>query len=224
MNITPYTDTNLRSTNQDSFYYATLHTQEGTEITLVALADGMGGLQSGDRASQLLLTAVHDVCKSGDLSFTAFLERFEEVQVAVRTFGGGSTLSLLILEGTSYWIIHIGDSRVYRIPLNSDRALKLTPDDSAIADANRKGLELTPDDYLKMQGKLTKAIGHPKDHTPTLIEGTFSLGDRFLLCSDGFWHTLDLVDSQFTSIEHLVSLAKSQHEEDNITAILVETL
>ena len=139
----------------------------------------------------------------------------------------GATVSLLRACKGKYFIAHLGDSRVYRIPAQGGRAIQLTADHSAIAEALQQGIRLTPELIQRYQGKVTRGLGMPEKPDVATYQGTYNPGDSFLLCSDGFWHNFDyngnvLPELSQTGVEEATARAVEAGETDNISVLLIK--
>jgi serine/threonine protein phosphatase PrpC len=189
---------------------------------LIAVADGVGGNVYGEVASEVAIAAI------AYLEDRIYLNDPEaEVRDAVRyanyrlacsveenrsLAGMATTLTALRLDGPAAVVLHVGDSRAYR--LRGDRWQRLTRDDSLVqglvdagaitdADARRH-----PARSVVMQALSGGAV------TPYVKSHPVETGDRFLVCSDGL---SDYVDEE--SIEQIVS---SQPDLDGCGAALID--
>jgi len=135
------TDTGLgRTSNQDAAFAAG---RDGESV--IAVADGMGGLPGGDRASALAIASIERAPEPGE-SPGDFLDRAFETARAnvtalaasdVQLAGMGTTFVAAIVRGGQAWLANVGDSRAY---LWRDGVLEqITVDHSAAAEAVRAG-------------------------------------------------------------------------------------
>ena len=208
----------VRKTDEDVAY---------ADDTLLAVADGMGGVPRGGAAST---AAVEAVRRPGTLS-----ERMAAAGRAVEELAGpdgrpGTTLTALVkTDHDRLGLLHIGDTRAYL--LRNGDVFRLTQDHSYVqmlVDAGRIGAG--------------DAAGHPK--RPVLVralgagsgEGDISIramlpGDRYLLCSDGLWdavpaaavaETLAGGDDPDTTADRLVALAHEHGAPDNIAVVVAD--
>lgn len=118
----------VKERNEDYYFMKMVEDSEGQELTLVAIADGMGGYQAGDVASQI---AVNMIDQWWDKHIKKFLKKKDCLQRLVKEMNQifikinhkllhlgpkiGTTLSVLILYKGQYAICHVGDSRIYQI-------------------------------------------------------------------------------------------------------------
>jgi serine/threonine protein phosphatase PrpC len=118
--------------NEDSFFHHVSPDNNGNEIALFVVADGMGGYQQGDTASKIAISSIekwwekrrHKIIKRKNALLRILTEGEQVIQQINKTIkvtsnhSGkkmGTTLSLLVLYKGEYAVIHIGDSRVYRM-------------------------------------------------------------------------------------------------------------
>jgi serine/threonine protein phosphatase PrpC len=221
----------VRANNEDSYLVA-------DDLGLYVVADGMGGAQGGERASQLAVDTVETVIRRSRRSSGADLIRAvtkanERVLAAASSDanlrGMGTTLTAALRVGSELLIAHVGDSRAY--VFQRDRLFPITEDQTWVHDVGRP-LGLT-EEALKvhpMRHVLTMAVGVNAnvDVRPYVV--ALEPGAQFLLCSDGL-HGL-VSDKQIAEIlsepntlegkcKNLVSAAKLAGGPDNITVVLL---
>lgn len=201
------------------------------ERKLVVLADGMGGYQAGEVASQLAVDVVRDDSSNLDLS-EAELGRIDPdtgTSVAMRQLrsaiekannricsvargreelnGMGTTIVAARFYDGRVGIAHVGDSRCYRL---RERALEqLTRDHSYVQDQLEKGLISEEDAKNSPQKNLiTRALGIDAIAEADVREYRTRPGDLFLLCSDGL---SDLVDDAVIQTALATEKSPSDH-------------
>lgn len=178
------------------------------ERKLVVLADGMGGYQAGEVASQLAVDVVRE--ESADTSITdSELGRVDPdtgISVAMRQLrsaiekannricsvargreelnGMGTTIVAARFYDGRVGIAHVGDSRCYRF---RDQALEqLTRDHSYVQDQLEKGLISEEDaKHSPQKNLITRALGIDAIAEADVQEFRTRPGDLYLLCSDG---------------------------------------
>ena len=202
---------------------------------LTAIADGMGGQSNGRYASRRALVTLARAWKAGvELSECVRLVNETLYREAVSDFrktGMGTTLVAAIIDGNSYRIVNVGDSRAYRITATSIE--RLTVDHSFVFEAVANG-DMTSAEALASPWSeaLTRSIGtDPKveaDHF-----GSLSLGDdeAVLLCTDGIHKVLGdrEIESYFRmsgstddAAQILIAAAFRVGSQDNLSAVIVE--
>ena len=223
----------VRTNNEDA--YATR-----PELNLYVVADGMGGAQAGEHASQLTVqTLVDQVARAGDhagleelvegvrkANDTVRLEAAQNPELA----GMGTTLVAVITRPPKAYVVNVGDSRAYR---QGEGGLEQVTTDHSWVNEVGKSLGLT-DEQLKVhpyRNVLTKAVGAEDNIQVEGLELELNPGDVLLLCSDGLHGVTGygpLVEvmsgkgSRADKCEALINITLEHGAPDNVTAVLVE--
>ena len=191
---------NVRSNNEDmilAYYkyirsdiYQTVLAPDNLDRFVVAVADGMGGHNAGEVASEMVMQNLkfyfNDLPKgmtSGELE-EAMNDWLQSIHQTVNARGRvnksqvdmGTTLVALLYYGNRYFWLNCGDSRLYR--LRDANLEQLTTDHSLINENGEK----------KHSNIITNCIGAGCEDTfIDMIEFTdeFQVGDTYVLCSDG---------------------------------------
>lgn len=188
-----------RDTNQDQVQVS----REGPRW-LAVLADGAGGHQGGAEASLRAVGHLHEALRWGLADFSAgtlaqAVSAAHRDVLAAQRRGAGlermhTTVVVLWIDtesGRALWA-HVGDSRLYVVRRGALGLL--TSDDSVVQRMVDAGL-LTPQQALVHPNKnqLVAALGVEGDVEPHTPAQAMALqeGDAFLLCSDGWWGSLD---------------------------------
>ena len=239
-----------RLINQDSITETIIDSER--EIYFFAIADGMGGLDSGEIASQTaiekstgylkeyfsshltsfdLKCALTNAIKSADKE----IMNIEEKKTEIKSMG--TTLTCILIAGNEYIVGNIGDSRTYYY--NSQAMFQITQDHSAIEDYRRKRGYYPEDAIVNNIGHLvTRCLGfgiYKPDIFP-LDKASYSLKENsgFLLCSDGLiidkretdltqlYNYVIGVNDLKTSVKSLIGYAIQKGSGDNISVVLVE--
>ena len=168
---------------------ATFHT-DGQDIHLLVLADGAGGHGNGALAAQALIDVAADRFSPGAAGeperLIVDICRAAHRDIQRLPAGGArppasTCVVLLLLSRDAYWT-HLGDSRLYL--MRGERVLLQTEDHSlARLDAEAGGD--APGGVPRRQIYLS--LGASRDPSPAVESVRVEPGDRFLLCSDGFW-------------------------------------
>ena len=197
------------------------------ELALFILADGMGGHQGGEIASQLCVEKVaeHFLKNSGmaayssDTTSTSTLLHqslllanqgiYDRSQSESELRGMGTTATVLKLsdDGIAH-IAQVGDSRAYY--WNSHGIWQITQDHSLVQEKLRAGLisreQVKTDD---MKNVITRSVGYELNLKVDLYAIPVQSGDGFLLCSDGLSNPVsdalmfDILDESLKSGLHL---------------------
>lgn len=194
-------DTGLtRKLNEDSIFCSTfdIMTHLGTASAgLFVVADGMGGHDAGEIASDLALKTFCSECLSGLLARAAagplslMADAFKKANDTVLTAakersleGMGTTLTAALVLGQEMYVAHVGDSRCSII--NSRETLQVTKDHSIVQHLVDNGL-ITPHEAMlhPRKNEITRVLGYYADTLPDLLQVKLYAGDSILLCSDG---------------------------------------
>lgn len=218
---------NVRKLNEDAFV-------ERPETALWAVADGMGGHNSGDVASALIVGRLGAIAPGG----TAYALRREvarqlmlanEELLAGAEGRMGATVAVLTACNGYYTCTWAGDSRVYL--LRKGRLRRITTDHSVVQALVDAGEISAEDARHHSRGHIvTRAIGADADLLLETANGELEPGDRFLLCSDGLTSVVDdnelaelIADRQIdAAMEDLISRTLARGAPDNVTAVLAD--
>jgi len=162
------------------------------DVRLWVVADGMGGHENGQWASQTLvqqfetLAMPSDPQTRGGAIVAALTAGNRAINDAAQAAGAtmGTTAVLLHGEGDDLLVLWVGDSRIYRL---RDQALEqLTRDHTLVQDMVDRGLLRADDaEAHPMAHVLSRAVGtEPQLRYDSRVEKVRP-GDRYLLCSDG---------------------------------------
>lgn len=204
---------------------------------LFAVADGMGGHEAGEVASEITINTLNDLApQSADAEalaravVAANLNVIKAPSQGVGREGMGTTLTAAILEKERLVIAQVGDSRAYL--LHNGSLKQLTRDHSLMADMIEAG-QLTEAEARVHPNRsvITRAIGSDPHMQPDLYELNVETGDRLLLCSDGICGMIE--DHEIASImrqapsaqscaDQLVEAALAAGGFDNATAVVVD--
>ncbi|MDU0479557.1 protein phosphatase 2C domain-containing protein [Staphylococcus chromogenes] len=232
LNYTVASDRGLvRGNNEDSAYAGP---------NLLVLADGMGGHAAGEIASQLMVEhlrvldadpADNDMLALlGSVADDANQAIAEGVRTNPETDGMGTTCTSLLFDGHQFGLLHVGDSRGYR--LRDGKLERITRDDTYVQALVDEG-ELDAEDVSThpQRSLILKAYtGRPVEPTLELLEA--KPGDRLLLCSDGLsdpvtHSTIETTLAEGTPAEaasRLVELALRSGGPDNVTVVIADVV
>ncbi|HOZ84227.1 MAG TPA: Stp1/IreP family PP2C-type Ser/Thr phosphatase [Niabella sp.] len=231
----------VRKNNEDGALvcYADDETVFKKRGTLLILADGMGGHNSGEVASEIALTVFADSyyhSKGGieDALKKAFLDsnnHIYETALGNDVYAGmGTTLTAIVNHKQNLYLAHIGDSRAYLFRNNGIE--QLSKDHTVVQqliDLGEISMEEAP--HHPQRNMLLCALGTQPDIEPEVhkIKTALKEEDILLLCSDGLYDLVSEEDmivilSSDNSLEQmanqLVNLAKQHGGHDNITVLL----
>jgi protein phosphatase len=209
------------------------------EPPLFAVADGMGGAQAGEVASQLAAESVREQGQDGLAAPEQVTELIRAANRRVYAYssenpaarGMGTTITVAMVEDNTVVIGHVGDSRAYL--LRDDKLTQLTQDHSLVAELIRSG-RLSPEEAEThpQRSVITRALGTDPEVEIDLFSLSAKNDDVFLLCSDGLTSMVAdeeierfLVDSRDdldVATRELIEAANQAGGEDNISVVLFE--
>ena len=223
----------IREQNEDRFL-----TKPSSGVWVVA--DGMGGHEAGDYASQTIVDSVGSIgfpASAPDLQ-ARFVERIEraheDIQARSRELNGatvGATLVAVLAFEENFACIWSGDSRIYL--LRDDEMRQVSTDHTEAQELLAAG-SITPEEAENWPRKnvITRAIGVSSKPRLDEIYGVLRPDDVFLLCSDGLTehvedHEIDdamrLGDAQKTC-DDLIQMTLDRGARDNVTVVVVRCL
>ncbi|MFC1662137.1 PP2C family protein-serine/threonine phosphatase [Gemmatimonadota bacterium] len=221
------TDPGPRETNQDAVREVLLP----GEGWLLAVADGMGGLEAGEVASRLVLDVVEQRVTSGSPLGQAIRSANAALHLRADGEAMGTTLVAAMAEGARVRIASVGDSRAYYV--DSLGISQITSDHTVAAEA-AVNAPFAGDQVAATRwgGTLTRSLG--LDSTVEVDEfGPMSLeaGSWLVLCTDGVYKSVPDIEIErcvaegpdATAVaEKLVALALERGTDDNATAAVVQ--
>jgi serine/threonine protein phosphatase PrpC len=187
---------------------------------LIAVADGMGGHAAGEVASRIAVKVLQSLTPAltsedidedsiEDLLMHSLHSIDSEISVVTdednEKRGMGTTLTALLIRDKYISLLHVGDSRCYR--LRGNTLEQLSSDHTVIQELLDQGAISAAEAVEHPQrSMLTQALRGDGDVTPVLQMYEIKKGDRYLLCSDGLSGVL-------TEKEIKVGLKKSDKDE-----------
>lgn len=225
----------IRNGNEDS---ALISSQ------IVAVADGMGGHVGGEVASStaintlaalipLITNSEIDAESSEDL----FINSLHSVDAQIKSAfddeptleGMGTTLTSLFVQGDQVSLLHVGDSRAYR--LRGSNLEQISVDHTVVQELIAKGA-LSPQNVSEhpQRSMLTQALMGNGNVEPVLQILDAKLNDRFLLCSDGLSGVLTEKEikalikgkSRAQAIDSLIDATYINGAPDNVTIVVAD--
>jgi serine/threonine protein phosphatase PrpC len=216
-----HSDRGPRAANED---YAAGILGDALHGAIAALADGVGGSRGGRVAAELAVRSFVDALATDDpmrgaaRSGTRALEAINRWINAVGTAdpalaGMACTFTALVLRGRRAHVLHVGDSRLYRL---RDGALTRLTTDHA---------------HGAMRNQLTRALGIEAELRLDLSADAARVHDRYMLCSDGVHgylsdraiaEELGRRAAPEETARHLVAGAFDASGTDNATAMVVD--
>jgi len=241
----------VKDTNQDGVSVKIVNTLQG-KMAFAILCDGMGGLSKGEVASTTVISAFNEwfyyqlpKLSKNPISDSIIREQWGNIVVEqnrkLGRYGAGqgirlgTTIVVMLMTQTRYYILNIGDSRAYEI---SDTVHQLTEDQTFVAREVKYG-RMTEEEAKvdSRRSVLLQCVGASDDIYPDMFFGDPKDNAVYMLCSDGFRHeiTPDEIYEKFqpavlydaasmnNNTKYLIDLNKSRAERDNISVVLVRT-
>ena len=210
---------------------------------ILAVADGMGGYVGGEVASKTVIRKLADVTpvlvnpeidneSREDILRSSILD----MDAAIASIGAerpeligmGTTLTSIALFNNHILLLHIGDSRAYRI--RGKKIEQISHDHTVVQELVDQG-RLTLDEVAEhpQRSFLTQALMGKENLNPVLIAYPVLPGDKYLLCSDGLTAVVDegkivsaLQSDLQSAVNSLVDLTYKNGAPDNVTVIVAE--
>lgn len=204
---------------------------------LFAVADGMGGHEAGEIASEITVNTLAELAPShlDAEGLTAAVEAanynvMKAPRQGIGRDGMGTTLTAAMLEGERLLIAQAGDSRAYL--LHKGHLQQITRDHSLMADLIEAG-QITPEEARVHPNRsvITRAIGSDIHMRPDIYELNVDAGDRILLCSDGLSsmisnNAIESIMRRQSDAQHcadeLVTAALENGGADNVTVVVAD--
>ncbi len=239
-----------RNHNEDAFFtLTTMFSFNESELPfgLYIVADGMGGHKNGEIASELAIRTVAGTLlkeiytplmsldpQPAELSFREIFHNGIEqanAEIITNSYGGGTTITAVLIVGEQMTIAHVGDSRVYSVDTNGNLEA-LTRDHSLVKRLQELG-QITPDEAAvhPQRNVLYRALGQGEPFEPEIISTKRPESGSLLVCSDGLWSIVgkenmqSIIKSGISPqdiCDRLIDAANDAGGPDNISAILVE--
>lgn len=186
ISVSYYTAQGGRSVNQDA-----VSLLENGRTTLAIVADGLGGHEAGEVASKQAVSTINNLLQATKPSENAIVNAITQANHDIYALQNPTekmrtTVAALWISNGLAIAANVGDTRIYQF--RDGRIIYQSVDHSVAQMAVLVG-ELHPDDIRKSsdKNKLIRVLG---DATPPKVDTqvlSVQSGDRFLICSDGFW-------------------------------------
>ncbi|KDC53924.1 PP2C family protein-serine/threonine phosphatase [Pseudoalteromonas sp. S3431] len=223
----------VRQLNEDAHVEINSH-------NLWVVADGMGGHEAGEVASQLVVDVIRTKVQELELdvlSISHIVGAIEEANRQLSEYSAsyldnktaGSTVTALFLKNGNYHILWAGDSRAYL--LRDGELQQISRDHSQVNDLIDEGvISVEEAKNHPLSNVITRAVGVMENVKVDVIKDKIRTGDIFLLCSDGL--TGELSDDDIcmslepnSIIDSGMALMHSslvRGARDNVTCILIK--
>jgi serine/threonine protein phosphatase PrpC len=210
---------------------------------VLAVADGMGGYVGGEIASSTVMKKLADITPilvnpelDNESREDVLQSSVFDMDAAIAAIGAerpeligmGTTLTSIALFNNHLLLLHIGDSRAYRI--RGKKIEQISHDHTVVQELVDQG-RLTRDEIAEhpQRSFLTQALMGKENLNPVLIAYPVLAGDKFLVCSDGLTAVVDegkivsaLQSDLQSAVNSLVDLTYKNGAPDNVTVIVAE--
>lgn len=221
---------NVRPSNQDSVL------NEETS-GLYGVADGMGGHNGGDIASQMAVLMLPRILESMAPSEENLRCGFEQVNQLIYQeqlkdpvlSGMGTTMTVLWESEQKLVLGHIGDSRAYR--LRCGEIEQVSQDHSVVAEMVAQGV-ITEEQAMNhpYRNVITQAVGTSETLNPDIKTLDKRKGDKYILCSDGLYEYVSKKEmcellmrySPDDAAQIMIEKALENGGKDNVTVLIAE--
>jgi serine/threonine protein phosphatase PrpC len=238
-----------RSINQDAVFQWISNQDLTPPRALLLLADGMGGHQEGEVASQIAVEKHKEILLPelsnedvGKIRLPGFMKNaLRASNQSIHDYAIdndiipqdiGTTLDCVVLLGTEMHVSHVGDGRVYL--LKKCGLKQLTMDHSAVAEMVEAGIIKPEDIYTHPQRNiLTQGLGCNSKLDVEVERFDLAIGERVLVCSDGLWgkvqnklleRILLWASPPHVLAKELIVAANEAGGDDNISVIICDIL
>jgi serine/threonine protein phosphatase PrpC len=211
---------------------------------LIAVADGMGGHAAGEVASRIAVQVLQSLTETltsaeidedsvEDLLMHSLHSIDLEISVVaeeeIEKRGMGTTLTALLIRDAHISLLHVGDSRCYR--LRGNNLEQLSNDHTVIQELLDQGaISQTEAAEHPQRSMLTQALRGDGDVTPVLQMYEVKKGDRYLLCSDGLSGVLTEKEIKIglkksdkaDAVKFLIDATYVNGAPDNVTVLIAD--
>jgi len=236
----------VRKNNEDYCKGEIIEVGDGSEIGIFAIADGMGGHNKGEVASQLAvenlieffndnliqngvvkIDYIEDIIKQAYNTVNSMV--YDKSKEDIIYDGMGTTLTLAVVYKNKAYIANVGDSRCY-ILKNGGKLEKITYDHSIVEEYVKANI-ITEEEARNHpdRNKITRAVGTEPVVLVDIYDVDLEEGDKILLATDGLTGAVDREEIEQTLLntdmgdltQGLVDLANEASGKDNVTVIIV---
>ncbi len=226
---------NKRPNNEDSFL-------ELNQKGVFAVADGVGGAQAGDVASQMAMEILGEAFNNlkpnedAEEMMKLAIERanssiYQMSQDLPQLSTMATTIVALHLSGNIGTIGHVGDSRLYRLDENGN-LFRETHDHSVVEEEVRAGrMTVSQAANHPSRNVISRALGAESTVRVDMKTIMFEPNTSFLVCSDGITRHIDdfeirellLSNEKAAQIcQKMKDICFERGAEDNLTAVIAK--
>lgn len=205
ISISYYTARGKRQNNEDA-----VSLLEGSNSLLAVVADGLGGHEAGEVASNHAVATLNRLLQAQTPEEDDLIDAIRQANQEIYEMQNAqshmrTTVAALWLGDYRTIAANVGDSRIYQF--RNGRIVYQSTDHSVAQMAVLVGeVEKSELRRSKDRNKLIRVVGEANPPKVDCVELTVQAGDRFLLCSDGFWEPV----TEERMLETMASSATAQ--------------
>lgn len=222
----------VREVNEDSV-------MSNCEAGLWAVADGMGGYEAGNVASNMIVNSLEDIVANNQLDelVTAIEDCILDVNRRILEYAEimhdgrmlGSTVASLLIKGKVGVCLWVGDSRLYRF--RNNQLEKMSRDHSHVEELLQQGaISMDEAENHPDANVITRAVGAAEELYVDINVFETQIGDTYMLCSDGLYNTVDQENIMYflnnfsaeDGVSGLVAKSLENGAPDNVSVIIVK--
>ncbi len=205
-----------RKTNQDSICLDPKH-------LFFAVADGMGGHNGGDIASQMTVALIPPYLEKykseiepkelvGRCIQHVNFEIYQRSEAQPELKGMGTTVTAMMFQGNKLHIGNVGDSRIYMV--HDGMLFQMTRDHSFVQEKLNMGIYNREEAQLdKQKNVLVRSVGFEPEVLVDVFSYQVCKNDIFLACSDGLHGKVSDRDILYIVQKNIPQPAKARKED-----------
>lgn len=237
----------VRKNNEDFVDAKIIYKDDDTKIGIFALADGMGGHNKGEIASQMAVNGIIDflgknLSQEGNVKIDYLDDVIKQAYNYVNSqiyekskedksfYGMGTTLVTVIIYNDEMYVANVGDSRCYI--LRDQNLNRITIDHSVVEDLVRMNI-ISEEEAMThpIRNHITRAMGTDNMVAVDIFREKLKANDKILLATDGL--TGYIVDDKIKEIlsenenveettKKLIDFTNETAGKDNTSVILIK--
>lgn len=237
----------VRKNNEDFIDSQIIQQGDNTQIAIFALADGMGGHNKGEVASEMAVNGIieflsQNLSQSGNIKIDYFddiiKQAYNNVNLKIyekskedKSFDGmGTTLVTVVIYKDDMYVANVGDSRCYI--LREDELRRITIDHSIVEDLVRMNI-ISEEEALihPRRNHITRAMGTEEMVVVDIFREKLKAEDKILMATDGL--TGYVLDDKIKELlkydenldvvtKNLIDFANEVSGKDNTSVILIQ--
>lgn len=237
----------VRKNNEDFVNCQIIQKDDGTQIGIFALADGMGGHNKGEIASKMAVNGIieslsKNLSQSGNIKIDYFddiikqaynhvnLKIYQKSKEDKSFVGMGSTLVTVVILNDDMFISNVGDSRCYLF--REDELKRITIDHSIVEDLVRMNIISEKEAMTHpIRNQITRAMGTEEMVVVDIFREKLKPKDKILMTTDGL--TGYVLDDKIKELlkcdenldivtKNLIDFANEVSGKDNTSVILIQ--